>query len=135
MTEYHKINTCFKRNMETDKKIDMSQWSNPAYEYLKDNHWLWDEKVDGTNIRVDWDGTDVVFGGRTDNAQVHNGIITALNSLFYSVPQKEKLKEMFPEGGVTFYGEGYGAGIQKVGINYDPKEKGFILFDIKIVKF
>lgn len=131
MTEYHKINTCFKRDMGKSKKIIIGEWTDPSFEYLKDNIWLWDEKVDGTNIRVYWDGENVTYGGRTDNAQIPNGVINRLNDLFYSVPQKLRLKEVFPEGGVTFYGEGFGPKIQKGGENYGS-DQDFVLFDVKI---
>lgn len=131
MNEYHKINTCFKRDMEKTKKIILGEWSDPVFEYLKDNQWDWSEKVDGTNIRVYFDGENVTYGGRTDNAQIPNGVINRLNDLFYSVPQKNKLKQLFPQGGVCFYGEGYGSKIQKGGELY-REEQDFVLFDINI---
>jgi hypothetical protein len=132
MAEYHKIHTCFKRDMEGTKKILLGEWTNPAFRYLQDDQWFWSEKVDGTNIRVYWDGIGAIFGGRTDNAQIPSGIINRLNQLFLTIGQKEKLREKFPEGGVCFYGEGYGAGVQKAGINYNAKDKDFVLFDIMI---
>lgn len=130
MDEYHKINTMFKRNMEGNKKIIEGDWADPVLDYLKDNKWTFTEKVDGTNIRVSWNGKDVVFGGKTDNAQIPNGVINKLNELFYAVPAKARLKEVFPEGGVVFYGEGYGAKIQSGG-NYGS-EQDFVLFDVKV---
>ncbi len=129
MDEYHKINTVFKRNMEGDKKIIMNDWAVPEVEYLRDNSWEFTEKVDGTNIRVHWDGKDVTFGGRTDNAQIPNGIINCLNVFFYSTAAKQRLSELFPDGGVTFYGEGYGAKIQGGGKYKDVQD--FVLFDVK----
>lgn len=120
----------FKRNMESDRKIIFDSWSEPEVEYLKDNLWQFTEKVDGTNIRVDWDGKEVIFGGRTDNAQIPNGVINRLNELFYSTPAKKRLREVFPDGGVTLYGEGYGAKIQSGG-NY-KQEQDFVLFDVLV---
>lgn len=130
MKEYHKINTMFKRNMAGDKKIIINDWSDPAVEYLKNNKWTFTEKVDGTNIRISWDGKDVIFGGKTDGAQIPAGVIDALNKQFYSTPAKVRLREVFPEGDVIFYGEGYGAKIQSGG-NYGTTQD-FVLFDIKI---
>lgn len=134
MTEYHKINTMFKRNMEGDKKIIFDQWADPAVEYLKNNQWSFTEKVDGTNIRVYWDGENVTFGGRTDSAQIPNGVINRLNELFYSTPARARLREVFPDGGVTLYGEGYGAKIQKGGELYKDTQD-FVLFDVKVGNF
>lgn len=97
----------------------------------EDAQWTFTEKVDGTNIRVSWDGKEVVFGGRTDSAQIPNGIINRLNDLFYSTPGKQRLREVFPEGGVVLYGEGYGAKIQKGGGNYKDTQD-FVLFDVRV---
>lgn len=130
MSTYHKIHTMFKRNMDGDKKIIFDDWAEPEVEYLKNNQWQFTEKVDGTNIRVYWDGKDVVFGGRTNNAQIPNGVVNRLNELFYSTPAKKCLREFFPEGNVVFYGEGYGGNINSGG-NYKP-EQDFIMFDIRI---
>ena len=129
MSEYHKINTMFKRDMG-GKKIILNAWVDPVIEYLKDNDWTFTEKVDGTNIRIDWNGTDVCFGGKTDNAQIPNGVMNRLNELFCSAPAKQRLREVFPEGGVTLYGEGYGAKIQSGG-KYKATQD-FVLFDLKV---
>lgn len=130
MHEYHKIQTMFKRNMEGDKSIIEGFWTTPELEYLKDNDWTFTEKVDGTNIRVYWDGKNVLFGGRTDNAQIPNGVINRLNDLFFSTPAKVRLREVFPEGGVCLFGEGYGAKIQSGG-NY-RQDQDFVLFDVRV---
>lgn len=127
---YHKINTMFKRDMAGNKQIIVNDWADPAIEYLKDNQWTFTEKVDGTNIRVYWDGKDVTFGGRTDSAQIPNGVINRLNELFYSTPAKARLKEVFPDGLVTLYGEGYGAKIQSGGNYKDTQD--FVLFDVRV---
>lgn len=55
MKEYHKIQTCFKRDEKT-KRIIEGDWTLPEFEYLKDCQWVFTEKVDGTNIRVMWNG-------------------------------------------------------------------------------
>lgn len=130
MDEYHKINTMFKRDMAGNKQIIVGDWADPVLEYLANNQWTFTEKVDGTNIRVHWDGKDVTFGGRTDNAQIPNGVINRLNELFYSTPAKAQLREVFPDGEVTLFGEGYGAKIQSGG-NY-KQEQDFVLFDVRV---
>lgn len=130
--EYHKINTMFKRDMEGNKKIMVGSWVDPVIEYLKDNEWMFTEKVDGTNIRVKWNGKDVVFGGRTDSAQIPNGVINRLNELFYSTPAKKRLSDVFGNDSEVFlFGEGYGAKIQKGGGKYEQTQD-FVLFDVKI---
>lgn len=130
MSEYHKINTMFKRNMEGNKKIIEGEWAEQATEFLKNNDWTFTEKVDGTNIRVTWDGKDVIFGGKTDSAQIPNGVINCLNELFYSTPARKRLSDVFPDGDVVLYGEGYGAKIQSGGKYKDTQD--FVLFDVRV---
>lgn len=129
MKEYHKINTIYKRD-EKGNILD-SLFSTPEIEYLKDNVWEFTEKIDGTNIRVMWDGEEIRFGGKTDNAQIPAFLISRLQNLF----RKEKLQFSFPVQdlnypNICFYGEGFGARIQKGGGNYIPNGVDFILFDI-----
>lgn len=130
MSEYHKINTMFKRNLGGGKKVILGAWVDPVIEYLKDNAWTFTEKVDGTNIRVYWDGNELVFGGKTDNAQIPSGVMNRLNELFSITPAGARLSEVFPDGGVTFYGEGYGAKIQS-GDKYKATQD-FVLYDVKV---
>lgn len=131
MKEYHKIQTIFKRDLKG--KIMEGEYSIPEFEYLKNNEWVFTEKVDGTNIRVMFDGNQLTFGGKTDNAQIPAFLVKHLQEKF--LPQIDKFKEIFADGtlpaNMCLYGEGYGAKIQKGGGNYRP-DQGFVLFDIKI---
>ena len=52
--KYHKILSLFKRDMEGNKKFIIGKWTTDELKFLKDNDWVWTEKVDGTNIRVMW---------------------------------------------------------------------------------
>lgn len=129
MKEYHKIQTVFHRSPESNYKALMEgHWALPEFELLKDIEWVWTEKIDGTNIRILWDGKIVRFGGKTDNAQIPTFLLNVLQDTF----TVEKMNAVFPEAtGVCLYGEGYGAKIQKGG-NYLPDRTDFILFDCKI---
>lgn len=137
MKQYHKINTIFKRDMANHGKIMENVYSDPEFEYLKDNVWVFTEKIDGTNIRIMWNGVDVTFGGKTDDAQMPVFLLYKLQELFESTVKKQIFKESFnsPEGEppqVCLYGEGYGAKIQKGGGNYIKDGVDFVLFDVKI---
>ena len=130
MKEYHKINTLFKRDMESkNKTLIVGEYSMPEFEYLKDNEWVFTEKIDGTNIRVIWnfENKDITFKGKTDNALIPANLYKELTLIFKS----EQLAEVFPDTDVCFYGEGYGVKIQNGG-NYISSGNDFILFDIKI---
>ena len=85
--EYPKINSIYKRDMsKPNAPFIVGEWSEDAFEYLKDNQWEFTEKVDGTNIRVIFNGTDVMFGGKTDNAQIPSHLYNKLNELFGTLP-------------------------------------------------
>lgn len=128
MTEYHKIHTIFKRDMEQGgKHLLDGQWSLPEFGYLADNQWTFTEKVDGTNIRVMFDGERVSFGGKTDNASIPAKLVERLRERF---PDGQRLKDVFGCANVCLYGEGYGAGIQKGG-SY-RSDQDFVLFDVKV---
>ena len=131
MSEYHKIQTVFKRDPATNYKALLDEFSLPEFEYLANCEWEWTEKVDGTNIRVMWDGQSVTFGGRTDRAQIPANLVTKLQQLFMADGCKALL-EQFGIDCVTLYGEGYGAKIQKGGGNYMPGGVDFALFDVRI---
>jgi len=128
MNEYHKIVTVWERDPDTKfKTLLRGCWAEPEFEYLKDNVWVWTEKVDGTNIRVMWDGEKVTFGGRTDAAQIYAPLVTLLQEKFYA----GALAKIF-DGPACLYGEGFGSKIQKGGGNYLADSVGFCLFDVLI---
>lgn len=131
MREYHKIETLYERDMEGTKKLIDGKFRSTAVEYLKDNQWHFTEKIDGTNIRVHWDGHKVMFGGRTDSAQIPTTLMYALNDLFMGITNEELFEQKFGETEVSFYGEGYGEKIQKGGGLY-RNGCGFILFDVQV---
>jgi len=133
--KYHKILSLFKRDMAGDKSFIIGQWTTPELEYLKDNKWIFTEKVDGTNIRIMYDGKECIFGGRSDNAQLPYPLIMKLDEHFKTMEQRQKLAEIFQgdeELNVVLCGEGYGAKIQKGGGNYIPDGMDFVLFDVWI---
>lgn len=123
MSEYHKIETLYERDMSTFK-VDPSKLKNATYSLIKT--WQFTEKIDGTNIRCIWKDGTLSFGGKTDNAQIHADLIRWL----YEHVSATKMAEIFPETDAVIYGEGYGAGIQKGGA-YSPTKK-FIVFDVLV---
>jgi hypothetical protein len=131
MSEYHKIQSIFKRDMANGKKLIVGDWSFPEFEFLSENLWTFTEKVDGTNIRVMFSDGGVTFGGRTDNASIPAPLVTRLNERF--LPWAGKINEIFIDGQATLYGEGYGPKIQNGG-NY-RKDQDFVLFDVRVGKW
>lgn len=130
MIEYNKIDTLYKRDMEGSKKLLEGEFRNPTVEFLKDNVWQFTEKVDGTNVRIFWDGHNVQFGGRTDKAQMPAPLVNHLNSVFGTPEAEQIFEEKFGETPVILFGEGYGPKIQNGGLYRN--DISFIMFDVLI---
>lgn len=133
-TEFAKINTLFER--QPDFTVDTTKLKDPTIDCI--SKWHVTEKVDGTNIRVMRDpvATEhqnggvvarIRIGGRTDNTNIPGDLVLTCQNLF----ETPAFTNYFPDAKITLYGEGYGAGIQKVGKLYAPTKK-FILFDVRL---
>lgn len=128
MKKYTKIQTVFKRctdNGPNKNKIIEGDWTLSEFETLKDVAWDATEKVDGTNTSVIWDGGRIQFAGREESAQLPVSLVNYLIETFTA--DKFKALNLPP---MIVFGEGYGAGIQKVGKEYLPDSVSFISFDV-----
>lgn len=139
--EYPKINSLWKREGwyfdQTKKKSSDFQEGRQSFiigDYAREEfpairNWWVDEKIDGTNIRIQFKNS-INFKGKTDNAQIPCRLLEELQKIFTF----EKMARQFPllkDGSyqdVMLFGEGYGEKIQKCGGNY-RKGVGFMLFD------
>lgn len=129
MKEYEKIETLFLRDDKTKKLVE-GKFRNETVEFLKDIDWEFTEKIDGTNIRICWDGHKVQYLGRTDKAQIPSQLMNRLIELFGGDVNEEIFEQHFGENEVMLIGEGYGAKIQSGG-DY-RQDNDFILFDVCI---
>ncbi len=141
--DYQKIQTLFLRD---EKSIIIpSRFTCDEFYYLRDLPWEVTEKIDGTNIHVDFiarnGGIDeLAYHGRTEKASIPPHLMAKLQELL----PLTKLQEVFAEQVaatadgtevvISLYGEGYGAKIQKGG-NYIPDGCSFILFDVRVGKW
>lgn len=132
MKTYEKIETLFERDEGGSKKLIEGKYRNPTVEMCRDLKWDWTEKIDGTNIRVCWDGHSVTFGGRTENASIPAPLINRLNALFGGETNAQVFEQKFGDKEVMLFGEGYGAKIQKGGGLYKSDGVDFILFDVTV---
>lgn len=130
MKQYEKIETVFCRDTNGTKRLILNNYRNPTIVYLKDNMWAFTEKVDGTNIRVHWDGHKVEFGGRTDKTQIPGHLLSKLNEMFATSEAEELFEQTWGDKDVILFGEGYGPKIQNGG-DYRP-DVSFILFDVLV---
>ena len=125
MMDYPKIETLYDRDEKTHK-VRPDRLRCPEFSLI--SRWHVTEKLDGTNIRVHLasDGA-VIYGGRTDNAQLHAPLVAWLQT--YLSPQM--VSSAFDPGTkAILFGEGYGAGIQRGG-GYRPAS-AFRLFDVLV---
>ena len=123
---YSKIYGPFRRTPD-GRKIT-TEFARDEFRILMDSPcWEANEKIDGTNIRLTLDdgGSRVFIGGRTDKAQIPGDLLDTLRE----IGDRMVAAWGVVRPGMTLYGEGYGAGIQKGGGHY-RKDKGFILFDV-----
>lgn len=130
MNTYHKIKTLWKREEQKPHNMIVGVYAEPEFELLKDIEWVATEKVDGTNVRVMWDGNKVSFNGKTDNAQMPMPLVEKLTELFMGEDNEQVFEQTFEAGDVCLYGEGFGGNIQKGGGNYG--DFNFVLFDVKV---
>lgn len=130
MKQYGKIETVFCRDTNGTKRLILNDFRNPTIAYLKDNMWAFTEKIDGTNIRVHWDGHKVEFGGRTDKAQIPEHLLSKLNEMFMTTEAEELFEQTWGDKEVILFGEGYGPKIQNGG-EY-RSDVSFILFDVLV---
>jgi hypothetical protein len=127
MSKYHKIPALWARESTPPHSLIPGRFQSTEVELLQDILWHWTEKVDGTNVRVIWDGISPIYHGRTDAAQLPADLASHLEGVF----PEAMMEQEFGETPVVLYGEGYGAKIQKGGGLYRP-DQGFILFDVRI---
>lgn len=130
MIEYPKIYAPYLRDTERGpnrNKLIEGAWARPEFEYLQYTPWNFTEKVNGTNVRVHWNGHKVSFGGRTDDAQLPVKLLSLLQELF----PEELFEQVFGSQPVTLFGEGFGGNIQSAQKTYGAEYR-FALFDVLI---
>jgi ATP-dependent RNA circularization protein (DNA/RNA ligase family) len=120
MVTYPKINSIYKRD---EHGQFTHEYACPEYGYLAGNSWVATEKLDGTNIRIGWEGGEVVFAGRTNRAIIPDHLLDYLKAFF----PVDDMGDLFGDGTVLF-GEGIGPKIQ--GNPYKLSECRFVLFDV-----
>lgn len=131
MEAYPKIQTVWLRDPATKfKSLLREQWAKPEFGYLADREWEFTEKVDGTNVRIIWDGDMLSYGGRDNISQIPQFLLGRLEEIFE--PQLDVFVSKFGSNQVCLYGEGYGNKIQHGGHLYIPGGTNFILFDVKV---
>ena len=125
MTEYQKIPTLYK--FDSNTKRFTNEIAEETVDYLKNCAWLASEKIDGTNIRVYYDGHRVSWSGRTDKSSLPKEIEQLLQDTFGD--SEIIFEQVFGEKEVLLFMECYGGKVQ--GGLYGGKER-LIGFDVMV---
>lgn len=150
MMEYPKINTLYQRQFtETDpttgelRYMDKGKSGNPLIigkyscgEFEAILPWTVTEKVDGTNVRIQYSAASLVsksridFEGKTENSDMPPQLLRYLHNTI----SLNKMEEVFKDNNsVVLFGEGYGGKIQLPHgkkINPYRDDISFVLFDV-----
>lgn len=129
MEKYNKIETLFEFDLKT-KKFIHGKFFNHTVELLKDYQWLFSEKVDGTNFRLNWDGYNMRYAGRTDTSEFSADQKEYIESNIATPEMEQALEHKFKDKEVTIFGELHGKNIQKVGKLYS-EDYQFKVFGMK----
>ena len=103
MRTYHKIQNIFNRETFGNNKLIENDYTNKTVEFLKDIDWVWTEKVDGTNVRVYWDGFKVSLGGRTDKADIPSHLKKKDLKNYFAHLKKKKFLNLYLGKKKLFY--------------------------------
>jgi hypothetical protein len=133
MKDYHKINTIFKRDEK--KRIIIGDYSFPEFEYLKNVPWEVTEKINGTNICVDWNPLtkEIIIGGHNGlSSQIPASLFNKIVKIFHS-----NINMFISDFDVpsTIYCEGVGPGIQEPDGSKISSTPMLILIDVNINGF
>lgn len=127
---YPKIDTLWKRDKDNKFQIMEGHYSKDEFEAI--DRWLVTEKIDGTSVRALLLYNKVTIGGRNHiEGDPKFGMEKELVKHVKEIFNDDVILNHFPNVVMTFFGEGYGANIQKGGGLY-RKDVGFILFDVVV---
>ena len=103
-SEYPKLKNLHKRDPADNKVIDEFTDEIFSPEQLGNAGWTWREKMDGTNLRIIWDGHRAEYRGRTDRAQFSDGQTMFLDEKIKSPAFEELLEQTFASTEAVLFG-------------------------------
>lgn len=111
-SEYPKLKNLHKRDPADNKVIDAYTDEIFSPELLGNAGWTWREKLDGTNLRIIWDGHRAEYRGRTDRAQFSGPQELFLQKTIETQGFEELLEQTFGNTEAALYAELIGNKIQ-----------------------
>jgi len=102
-------------------------YRSPLVGYLSTSLWSYSRKVDGENMRVQWNGEQALWNGKSNAYQCGSDITEYMNNVF----QEEIFEEKFGrDKNVVIFGEIMGPKVQTNELKLDSPS--FIVFDVNI---
>ena len=123
--EYGKIYK--KRKLIVPQEGQDEAYRSPLLAYLAELPWVYSRKVDGENIRIQWDGEQVLWNGKTNAFQCSAEFTGYMNNTFLEEIFEEKFGR---EKVVTIFGEKMGPKTQgnELGLGKDE----LVIFDVNV---
>lgn len=126
--------------VDEDYKARTKRWSlivptkgedycSPLLAYLSRSDWVCSRKIDGENLRVQWNGEQALWNGKTNKFQCSVDLTNYMNNTFIEEIFEEKFGR---DKVVTLFGEHMGPKVQGNELGLDKDE--FILYDVNINK-
>lgn len=102
----------------------------PLVALLADKEWVFRRKIDGANIRIQWDGEQALWNGKTDKFVCGSELTEYMNSTFIEEIFEEKFGR---DVKVVIFGEHMGPKVQGNELKLDKDE--VIIYDVNINGF
>lgn len=116
-----------KRRLIVPEKHQYEAYRSPLLAYLAESPWAYSRKVDGENIRIQWDGEQALWNGKSNAFQCSAEFTEYMNNTFLEEIFEEKFGR---DKVVTLFGEKMGPKTQgnELGLEKDK----VILYDVNI---
>ena len=102
-------------------------YRSPLLAYLANSEWVYTRKIDGANLRVQWNGEQALWNGKSNKFQCSAELTDYMNNTFLEEIFEEKFGR---DKVVTLFGEHMGPKVQGNELGLDKDE--FILYDVNV---
>lgn len=117
----------YKRKLIVPEKGQYEAYRSPLLGYLAENPWTYSRKIDGENIRIQWDGEQALWNGKSNSFQCSAEFTDYMNNTFLEEIFEEKFGR---DRVVTLFGEKMGPKTQGNELRLEKDE--VILYDVMV---
>lgn len=116
-----------RRKLIVPAKGQDEAYRSPLLAYLADSPWVYSRKIDGENIRIQWDGEQALWNGKSNAFQCSAEFTDYMNHTFLEEIFEEKFGR---DKVVTIFGEKMGPKTQ--GNELGLKKDELVIFDVNV---